>query len=403
MPSGEAGHVTAISDMLKDCRRHPLQRGHIPAPEPRGATNQIPGKELQFSCCRNRDTLLLSPKSPEPALPPPSSINHSLATPARFDCESMPLLTRTSMKTNTPTHLATGLIALIAATTSHATVLSGSGGSGVPAGQSSLIGVYDYTDTFTGFADGASNAARVYVAAVQPAAAYAVENTHGHPSVNFRSQSVGAGIGEFSFAADGAGTPGLVNGVPAYPGSSGAGSATGFTQTGGGVDYGVPYGFRSQYVVQFDAVASGDRMDITTGAIAGTISNPGNLSVFIRGDGTGNVSLYNGSVDTPAGFATELANDGRWHNYAVLFDQDAQRIEIFIDEESKGAIDLTTFAGGLYAGFSNAAVGVGLGLPGTQNRSWTDNFQVGAPIPEPLSAWLVLGGLAAVGMLRRKR
>lgn len=296
-----------------------------------------------------------------------------------------------------------GLIACASATPSFATVVSGPGGRGVTAGQSSLISAYDYTDSFTGAPDGASNAARVYVAALQPAPAYAVENTHGHPAVNFRSQSVGVDQAEFSFAADGAGTPGLVDGVPAYPGSSGAGSATGFTQTGGSVDYGVSYGFRRRYVVQFDAVASSDRIDVTSGNIAGTIfSPPNNLSVFIRQDGTGNVSLFNGAVDTPAGFATGLANDGQWHNYAVLFDQDANSVEIFVDEVSKGAIDLNSFAGGLYAGFSNATVGVGLGLGGGQNRSWTDNFQVGAPVPEPASTLLVLGG-AAIGVMGRRR
>ena len=299
-----------------------------------------------------------------------------------------------------------GLLACTSITPALATVVSGPGGRGVPAGQSSLISAYDYTDTFTGFADGGSNAGRVYVAAVQPPGAYAVENTHGHPAVDFRSQSVGVGQAEFSFAADGPGTPGLVNGSPAYPGSSGAGSATGFTQTGGNVDYGVVYGFRPRYVVQFDAVASSDRIDVTTGAIAGSIFNPPNtssLSVFIRHDGTGNVSLYNGSVDTPAGFATGLANDGQWHNYAVLFDQNAQSIEIFVDEVSKGTIDLTTFAGGLYANFSNAAVGVGIGLGAGQNRSWTDNFQVGAPVPEPSTALLLLGGVAGAGWMRRRR
>jgi len=301
--------------------------------------------------------------------------------------------------------LALGLIVLLSAPSSYATVSSGPGGRGVTAGQSSLISTYDYTDTFTGAADGATNAARIYAAAVQPAPAYVVENTHGHPSVNFRSQSVGEGIGEFSFAADGAGTPGLVDGLPVYPGTSGAGSATGFTQTGGNVDYGVPYGFRTQYVVQFDAVASSDRIDITTGSVPGSIFNPPNpssLSVFIRHNGTGDVSLFNGATDTPAGFSTGLTTDGQWHNYAVLFDQLAQRIEIFVDEQSKGSIDLTTFANGLYAGFSNQAVGVGMGLGGGQNRSWTDNFQVGAPVPEPASAMLMIGGMAA-GLLARRR
>lgn len=294
------------------------------------------------------------------------------------------------------------LFSIFGVSSAHAVVLSGPGGSGVPVGGSSLISTMDYGDTFTGASDGGSNAARVYVPAVQPAAAYVVENTFGHPSTSFTSQSTGAGIGEFSFAADGPGTPGLVDGSPVYPGSSGAGSATGFTQTGGSVDYGVPYGFRTRYVVQFDAVNSSDRIDITSGPTAGTIfAGAGSLSIFIRGDGTGNVSLYNGT-DTPTGINTGLANDGRWHNYAAIFDQTLKTVDIYIDETLRGSIDLVTFAGGAYQNFSNANVGVGLGLGGGQNRSWTDNFQVGAPIPEPTGA-LLLAACAGLGTLRRRR
>ena len=113
----------------------------------------------------------------------------------------------------------------------------------------------------------------------------------------------------------------------------------------------------------------------------------------------------NGATDTSIqsqipGFNTGLPNDGQWHNYAALFDQTARTLELFVDEQSKGVINLTTFAGGLYQNFSNAAVGVGSGLGGGQNRTWTDNFQVGAPIPEPAS--LALLGLGAI-LCRRRR
>ena len=301
-----------------------------------------------------------------------------------------------------------GAILALCANTASAVVTSGPGGRGVGAGNSSLIATLDYSDTFTGTADGGMPN-RPYVAAVQGAPAYAVESNYGNPAVNFRSQSQPPGVAEFSFAADQPGTPGLVNGSPLYPGTSGAGSDLGFTQTGGGTDYGIPYGLRTRYLVQFDAVASSDRIDITSGPIPGTIFGAGFLSVFFRGDGSGNASLYNGALDTPIrneypNFNTELLNDSQWHNYAALFDQAAKTIELFVDEQSKGVIDLNTFAGGAYGNFSNAAVGVGGGLGVGQNRLWTDNFQVGAPVPEPATIALFgLGGAALLLAQRRRK
>jgi hypothetical protein len=114
------------------------------------------------------------------------------------------------------------------------------------------------------------------------------------------------------------------------------------------------------------------------------------LSVFFRGDGSGNASLYKG-LDTPIfpsipTFNTGITGRGAWHNYAVRYDRTGKKIEIYVDEVSKGIIDLTTFANGVYQNFSNAAVGGGAGLPGGENRTWTDNFQVGGigvPPPPP--------------------
>lgn len=288
-------------------------------------------------------------------------------------------------------------------------LVEGPGGRGVPIRTepggigSDLIGVLDYSDTFTQTAQGGPPN-RPDTPAIQPAAAYVVQNTYGNPAVNFRSQSQGAGQAEFSFASDG---PGLVDGNPVYPGSSGAGSDTGITQTGGGLDYGILYGLRNHYVVQVDAVAVGDRIDITSGGIPGTIFQANSLSIFFRGDGSGNASLYNGSLDTPIRnhipeFDTGILGRGEWHNYAVRFDQGNSEIELFVDEQSVGVIDLTTFAGGLYQNFSNAAVGAGSGLAGGENRTWTDNFQVGAPVPEP-GTFLLAAVPLAIGLARRPR
>src|SRR5204862_7374340 len=89
------------------------------------------------------------------------------------------------------------------------------------------------------------------------------------------------------------------------------------------------------------------------------------------------------------------------HNYAVLFDQDNKKVQLYVDEILKGTVDLTTFNGGSYANFTNGAVGVGAGLSG-DNRTWTDNFQVGAPVPVPEPSGVALVA-AVAGVLGRRR
>ena len=265
----------------------------------------------------------------------------------------------------------------------------------VSVGSSSLINQLDYSDTFTQTAQGGVNPNRPETAALQPAPAYVIEQSYGNPSVSFS--------GGFSFASEG---PGLVDGNPSYPGTSGGGSATGITQTGGGVDYGIPYGLRSVYTVQVDAVQVGDRIDISSGGGVGIFAS-NSLSVFFRGDGTGNASLFNGSLDIPVrnaipSFTTNIAGAGQWNNYAATFDMTGKTIELFVNEVSLGVIDLTTFNGGTHANFSNAFVGAGAGLAVGESRTWTDNFQVGSAVPEPGSLILALSTLA-MGVMRRRR
>ena len=300
----------------------------------------------------------------------------------------------------------------------HGVVMTGDGGQGVPVGQSSLIGRLDYSDTFTG-TDSGGRPNRPYQAAIQPAAAYGVETAYGNPAASFTQNRASIPLNTPNFSFAGGSTPGSMglvqgNAESVFPGDSGAGSATGFSQTGGGVDYGIPYGLRDHYVVQVDATTVQDRIDITTAPAPGNIFQPNSLSVFFRGQATGanagNISLFrviNGvNTDTPVrgqpgfeAFDTGLAGSRDWHNYAVRFDRLGNEIEIYVDEQSLGVIDLTAFAGGIYADFSNGAVGAG-GSPGGGDRVWTDNFQVGA-VPEP--GTFAMASLALLTLAARRR
>ena len=267
---------------------------------------------------------------------------------------------------------------------------------GVTAGSSALFTVSDYTDTFTGTDDGGI-AGRPYIAAGLPA--YPIEDNHGNPSTDFIHQPGSV----FSIASDRAPDfPGFVQGsTPPYPGpttnASGAGSVTGFTQTGGNnLGYGVEYYLRDEYWVQADVIQVTDRVDITSGdnSGGGMIFRPNSISVFFRGDGSGNASVFNGTTDTgiagQPGFESfntgiaawnDAANGGQsqWYNYAVRFDKPDNEIELYVNEVSKAVIDLDTFAGGIYsAGFSNQLVSLSTN---TGDRTWTDNFQVGGNGP----------------------
>ena len=275
------------------------------------------------------------------------------------------------------------VIATITATLTAVLLTNIVNAAGVGVGFSSLgYDTLDFSDTFTG-TDAGGRSDRPFIPAVQPAPAYIVEETYGNPSTSFGGAS-------FSFAADGViagvSAPGFVAGGNAYPGNgtipnaSGAGSDTGFTQTGGGVDYGVEYFLRDEYWVQVDAVQNPDRVDISSGAGVGIFAS-NSLSVFFRGDGSGNASLFNGAVDTAIqsqpgfeAFNTGITGSGEWNNYAVRYDRPDKEVELYVNETSLGVIDLTTFAGGIYQDFSNAFVGAG-GAGG--DRTWTDNFQVG--------------------------
>jgi hypothetical protein len=221
----------------------------------------------------------------------------------------------------------------------------------------------------------------------------AVENTYGNPAAAW-------GNLPFSIATDASNFP--TGGSP-YPGGSGAGSATGFTQRGGGGDWSIPYDLSNDFVIQFDYVQQTDRVDISIGTTGSNIFGAGNLNIFIRTTADPlfpEIGIFNPGVgEFNTGLTSGIGSANQWNNYALRVNIPAQTLEVFTNETSRGVINLATLNGGAYAPFlSNDFVGIG----GSGNdRQWSDNFQVGLPVPEPGST--LLAGFAGLGLLLRRR
>ena len=178
-------------------------------------------------------------------------------------------------------------------------------------------------------------------------------------------------------------------GYPAFPSNTGnTGAASGMAQADAGGVVSIAYGKRNDYVVQadFDWNSSSGAYISSMAAPGSAPSATGGLSVyFTKGS---QISLYNGVTQTATGIDTGiLPTDTSWHNFAVGFNKTAGSLSVYVDQSLKGTLDLNTFAGGAYASYSNAAVGVGSSA-GT--RIWLDNFQVGGttawPDPPPVGA-----------------
>jgi hypothetical protein len=266
-------------------------------------------------------------------------------------------------------------------------------GAGIVVGGSSLIGDLDYSDSFT-IGPGAGSAARQAYAAQGfplPAGVEVMENSHGNASVSWPTDA-------WSIATDSAVNPGGFG----YPGGSGAGTADGFTQRGGGGDWSIPYALRNEFVVQSDFIQLPDRVDFTIGATGGNIFGAGNISIFFRTTGHASfpeIGIFNGTSETNTGLTSGIAGANAWNNYALRVDVPNDLIEVYVNEVSRGIIDLNTIGGGAYDNILNNNF-VGIGGAGA-DRLWSDNFQVGGVIPEPSTALLGLLGLGF--LLRRSR
>jgi hypothetical protein len=253
------------------------------------------------------------------------------------------------------------------------------GGKGTAVGGGNLIQTLDYADSFT-----LGTGKRVGLAPNGQPTGDQLNVEYHSPQAPPRAWTT---LGQISTDAAAVGVPGL-----AYPGGSNAGSQDGFVQAPGSSFLGIRYGLRGQYVVQADLVQTPGGVVLSTGPQPGVLSGDGSLTVtFFADDNAVGVTLSNRQ-----GFAETVFDsaDGNfdpldpslplkagtmvdtWNNYAVAFDRINQRLSLYVNNKLLKTLDLTVFASGQFADFSNAAVTVGADDP---QRVWLDNFQVGAP------------------------
>ena len=132
-----------------------------------------------------------------------------------------------------------------------------------------LIGQVDYSDTWTA---NSPTRAGSYLPLTDPEALQ-VEQCHGNPPRRW----------VFSKVSSMTTWPLETYQLP-WPGCKVPGSKSGFTETGytHSSYFGFEYGLRNDLVVQFDAVQTDDRMNITIGDEPATIGGARSLSVFFR-------------------------------------------------------------------------------------------------------------------------
>jgi hypothetical protein len=312
---------------------------------------------------------------------------------------------------------------------------SGPGGIGVAVGSSSLISTVQYSDTFTigtdyntGSRNGTTYAVGNYPLSTEQAVLESAYNAnHAATSPTWLTTA-------FSLNNDNHYVDVNTNGSPfyqTYPGSSGAGSATGFTQTGlaatttetnGSItlkyeeDHSIAYSGSNNFVVQGDAVQTDDRIDVNIGSTQDSILSSDGLSVFFRaGGGANSIGIWNANLhETFAPFQATNLTLNQWNNYAVGFNLSTDTLSIYTNEHLDGTINLATFDGGAYLAQldANSTNYVGIGGSAAQSIGtdigllWTDNFQVGSPaaVPEPTTwALLLIGAVSLIALGRSRR
>ena len=250
----------------------------------------------------------------------------------------------------------------------------------VAIGSSNLIGALDYSDSFNTSINGRNNNSTYINYSSGNPGALAVENNYGRPAANWSWNSP-RGVGGFAFRDSNRAKTSDANPM----------ADSGCFEMGGGLgDYGsdpyIPYGLRDNFVVQFDAILTQDRIDVSVGDGDGLTGNC--LSIFFRIDGhvSPRIGLFSPAAgETDSGLATSITSQSEWNNFAVHFDRPENVIRFYVNEVFIGELDLNTFANSAYKNYSTNAISIGIGSMVTSNL---DNFQVGQPesCPHPPSA-----------------
>ena len=245
-----------------------------------------------------------------------------------------------------------------------------------------LIGNVDYSETWSA---NSPTRAGSYMLLNTPESLW-IENCHGNAPRSW------------VFSAEPAMTTCPFDNSPVpWPGYQAPGSKDGFVECGYGTCYfGFEYGLRDDFIVQFDAVQTEDRINITIGDRPATIGDQPEelkkpmplLSVFFRAPGTpySEIGVYTpakGEVET--GIRSGIAKPFQWHNYAVRINLREKRLGIWVDRQYRGTIDLTAITQGMgkgskrsWADLSWAKQFVTVGASGS-SRVWSDNFRIGSP------------------------
>jgi hypothetical protein len=251
-----------------------------------------------------------------------------------------------------------------------------------PAGgpQPELINQVDYSDTWS--ANSPTRAGN-NLPLTDPSS-LRVEECFGNPQ---RSWAFSEPSAVTTWPADNLPTP--------WPGFTVRGSKSGFTESRWEECYfGLEYGLRDDFIAQFDAVQTSDRVNITISDSAATFGGPKSLSVFFRAAATGypEIGLYAQGTEFNTGLRSGIAAPYQWHNYAVRFNLRKKKLTVWVDRRCLGTVDLATVTLGMTNGswadlsLTNRFVNVGghARSDGGPNRAeagcvWTDNFRVGSP------------------------